>query len=49
MPEDKLLEELIETLANTRHKEYVKAYIKNKLNGVSTKFDEFVEVDANET
>jgi hypothetical protein len=49
MPEDKLLEELVETLTDARHKKYVIAYIRSKVNGLSTQFDEFVETDVHET
>ena len=49
MPEDKLLEELAETLTNTHHKKYVIAYVRDKANGLSTQFNEFVAADIHET
>jgi len=48
MPEDKLLEELAEILSNI-HKEYVKSYIRDKGEGLSPKFDGFVEANISET
>ena len=49
MPGDKLLEEFSQQLANTLHKKYVKAYIRDKEKGLSTEFDESVKVETNET
>ena len=49
MPEDKLLEELADTLGNTVHKEYLESYASDKEKGLSAKFDKFVEVNSRET
>jgi hypothetical protein len=48
MPEDELLKEFAEILSNVQ-KGYVKSYIRDKGDGLSTKFDEFVEANMNET
>ena len=49
MPESELLEELTKTLDNIVHKEYVESYIDDKEKGLSSKFDEIVEMNTRET
>ena len=48
MSSNKLLEELVETLSNVIHKDYVESYISDKEKGLSVKFDKLVEVNIRE-
>lgn len=49
MPEKELLNELAKTLESELHKKYVEAYIGDKKDGLSKKFDELVGEDLSET
>jgi len=49
MSKDEILAELIETLSDASHKEYVRSYVDEGERGLSPKFDEFFELNIRET
>lgn len=49
MPERELLDELVKSLSNHVHKEYVQSYFTGKEKGLSEKFDALVRAELHET